>query len=920
MNNVYKGKAKYVLALVLLLLLITGVQAGGGNRFFIDSYNSINDSLPPVSSITTLSDSVQRTIVTDSSNKNFSLNKNLTDTSIPTKKVDTLNIKVSKDSLDAPVVYHADDSMVMDVPAEKIFLYGKESKTTYNHNELTAPGIEFDQKSNFVIASLKKDSTGKVIAYPTFVQADFKSVSDTIKFNMKTGKGFTSGSYIQQGEIYIYGEKTKKISPDVFYAYRGRFTTCDLDTPHFAFVSNKIKFINKKMAITGPVHPEFEGVPLPIYLPFGIFPLTQGRHSGILAPTFTSNEQLGLALEGLGYYKVLSDNFDVTLRGTLYSYGGWTMNVSPNYYKRYHYRGNFSLYLQRFHYNFKGDPDYSVSKSFKITWEHSMDSKARPGVSFSANVNAGSSSFNALVPNSPTTNFSNQLSSSIQFAKVWKDKPFNISINANHSQNTIDKSFNVTLPDVAFNVNTLYPFRRKEVVGNFKWYENIGIALNSDARSLTSFTDDSLTLRTLSIGKQISNNFQWGASHTVPISLSLPALGPIQVSPSVSYAERWYQEKIVQNWSYLDKKIDTTIQKGFYSARNMSFGVGIATRIFGSFTFGKNSSIIAIRHEIRPSISISYSPDLNSQYYYNSQVDSAGQIERYSVFNGSMYGAFSEGRFGGMSFSIDNNLQMKVRNRKDTGDNAIKKISLLDGFSLSGNYNFLADSFQLSTFSVNAHSDLFNKINITASASIDPYQTDAHGNRINKLVWDQKLLTLGRLTSGSVSLSSQFKGGDKKNSNNNSSQNLIGQPYNAATGMPLDEYQTELAYINNNPAQFTDFTIPWSVSFSYSLQFSKIINSTFSGFTTQFNQNVNWNGTLGLSPKWQMGLNGYYNITTSDLGTLSISLAREMHCWQMAINISPVGHYRFFNITLNPKSGLLKDLRINRSRNFYDLP
>ncbi|MEI9934969.1 MAG: hypothetical protein WDM71_08995 [Ferruginibacter sp.] len=122
--------------------------------------------------------------------------------------------------------------------------------------------MEFDQENGMITASYRKDSTGKAIAFPAYNHGDFKSVSDTIRFNMKTGKGMTKGTYTQQGEMYIYGEKIKKVSPDIFYAYKGRFTTCDLDTPHFAFVSNKIKFINKKVAITGPVHPEFEGVPI----------------------------------------------------------------------------------------------------------------------------------------------------------------------------------------------------------------------------------------------------------------------------------------------------------------------------------------------------------------------------------------------------------------------------------------------------------------------------------------------------------------------------------------------------------------------------------------------------------------------------------------------------------------------------------
>ncbi|MGG9971885.1 putative LPS assembly protein LptD [Ferruginibacter sp. SUN002] len=924
MNNYNKGKAKYILASSTVLLLIAITLICGQTGYALNHfYKSLTGTykIPVVASVKRCNDYLlpQRVLLRS---------KNIITDSIPPaeapviqRKIDTIDVRTSKDSLDAPVFYHADDSMVLDVPGKKIYLYGKKASTKYNDNELIAPGIEFDQSTSLVTATIKKDSLGHVISFPTFNQGEFKSISDTIQFNMKTGKGLTKGTYTKQGEMFVYGEKIKKVDASVFYTKNGRFTTCNLDTPHFSFVSRKIKFINKKMAITGPVHPEIEGIPLPVYLPFGIYPLSQGRHSGLLAPAFSSNEQMGLSLEGLGYYKVLSDNWDITLRGTLYSYGGWTMSVTPRYYKRYRYSGNFAVDYQRFKYNFKGDPDFTSNKTINIRWSHSADSKARPGVTFSANVNAGSSKFNSLVPNSPTRNFSNNLYSTIQYSKTWKDKPYNIALSANHNQNTITKIINVTLPELTFNLNTQYPFRKKESVGTPKWYENIGIALNTNAKSLTYFTDDE-TINRASIGTQITNNLQWGANHNVPISLSLPPLGALQISPSVSYTERWYQKKFIRRWNDVNEKIDTAISKGFYSAREMSFGMGMSTRIFGMFGFKKKSKIQAIRHEIRPSLGMSYKPDMNGHSYYSTQIDTSGRFGRFSVYDGSLFGAFGEGKFGGLNFGIDNNIQMKVRNKKDTAADASKKITLIDGLSISGNYNFLADSFRLSTFSLSARTNLFDKFNITANATLDPYDVDEFGERTKQLIWKRKWATLGRFLGGGVSMNTRFQGGSKKGDkkkDRQQQQQLSGQPYDPATGLPLDEYQTEAAYINNNPAEFTDFSIPWSVNFSYSLRFTRNRKADYSGYETNTFQDINWNGTLGLSPKWQIGFNGFYNITQKELGTMSLSLARDMHCWQMAINISPVGTYRFFNITISPKSGILRDLKINRTRSFYDL-
>lgn len=923
MNDLYKGKAKYKSAPVVALMLLFAVTLFGKavmQRFlYFHIPLTLSDTLPPHSAGSIpakkpTANKVQELInLNKASMEKISANKKADTIVIP--KVDSFNIKMSKDSLDAPVDYHADDSMVLDVPGKKIYLYGKENRVKYIDNELIAPHIEYDQRTNLVKAYLVRDSAGKVISFASFKQGAFLSLSDSISFNMLNGKGRTRSTYFKQDEMYVQAAYTKKVKEDnndVVFARQAKFTTCNLDTPHFAFVANKVKFIKDKMALTGPVHPEIEGVPLPIVLPFGIYPLKQGRHSGLLPPTFTANEQLGLALDGLGYYKVLSDNWDMVFRGTLYSYGGWTGTLNPNYYKRYHYRGNLAFDMQHFKYNFKGDPDYSSSRTINIRWSHSSDSKARPGVNFNANVNAGSSKFNALVPNSPTRNFTNQLNSSITYSKVWKDKPFNLTVTANHNQNTTLRLININLPDIAFNVNTLYPFRRKEVIGDYKWFENLGIALNSNVKSLSYFYDTAGN-----IGRQLIDKLQWGANHNIPISLSLPEVGHLQFAPSVSYQERWYQEQFIRRWDPALKKVDTTINKGFFSAREMAFGMGVSTRIFGMFTFNKKNRIQAIRHEIRPTMSINYKPDMNSKSWYSTQVDTFSNFQRFTVYDGSIFGGFGEGRFGGLNFGIDNNLSMKIRSKKDTGESAIKKINLIDGFSINSAYNFLRDSFKLDPFNISARSNLFDKINITAGASIDPYEEDSRGVRIDKLVWSKRPWSLGTLTGGNVSLQSTFKGGDKTEKANN--PNPPQQLYNPGSGLPLDEYQQEAALISQNPGQYANFNIPWSLNLSYSLRFNRQWKPDYSGFETKFYQDANWSSTLNLTKKWQIGVNGFYNITDKQLGTLSMYLTREMHCWQMAINVSPVGKYRFFNITINPKSGILRDLKINRTRYFYSL-
>lgn len=822
---------------------------------------------------------------------------------IPRQRIDTFDVRISKDSLTAPVNYTASDSVVLDVPTKKVTLYNK-ATVKYETMDLTGSVITMDQPRKLVIATYTRDSSGNVVGLPKFVSGQDEMTADTIVYNIETQKGITRNTYMQSGEIYVHGDYTKKISANEYFALRGRFTTCNLDTPHFAFRTKKMKLVTERVAISGPIHPEFEDVPIPIYLPFGYFPISQGRHSGLLPPQFTASEQFGLGLEGLGYYKVLSEYFDVTLRSNIYSYGGWALFLSPTYRKRYRYSGALNLTVQNSRI-ISEDPKvpFVTTKTFNITWGHTMDSKARPGTSFSASVNAGSTKFNQFVANNPTRNFSNQLNSSITYSKTW-DTRYNLTLSANHQQNNNTRLVTLNLPTVAFTVNTFNPFQRKEFAGEPRWYEKLGIGLNSNLVSDASFYDSLFSF------SQLVDTFSWGAQHNIPIQLSLPPVGPVQIGPSISYQQRWYSRKFTRTWNPVAEKIDTTIEKGFYAAHDISFGLGLSTAVFGTFTkFGKNSRVRALRHVIRPTIGLNYKPDLAARDYYRMQINKTGMTQRFSYFDGIYPGAFSEGKFGGMSFGIDNNLEMKVRSKTDTSEAGIKKIRLIDGFSVNGSYNFFADSFKLSQFAMSIRSTLFDKINITGQAVFDPYEVDAQGFRVDRI----RGFGLGRIVSGGLAVSTSFQSKPKEEPKPATEEDETG-----LLPMTMEEQQAQLSYVRQNPAEFADFNIPWSLNLSYSLNFNKQFKADYSGFETKVFSNVSWNGDFNLTPRWKLGMNGFYDFTTSKIQTLTMYLSREMHCWQLSINVTPVGLFRSFNITINPKSGILRDLRINRTRYFYN--
>lgn len=815
------------------------------------------------------------------------------------QRIDT--VAMSKDTLDAPVDYTAEDSAVISIPRKQFFLYNK-AVVKYQDNQLEANVIHYDQESQVMEAYGGKDTSSNPLNLPTMTQGESKAISDTIKYNVKSGRGLTKNSYFQEGEMYVQAQTLKRMDKDVAFAFRARMTTCNLDTPHFAFRTRKVKIINDKFAVSGPAFPEFEGVPMPVAIPFGIYPMVKGRHSGMLAPAFATNQSAGLGLEGLGYYKVINDNWDVTTRANLYTYGGWSLFINPKYMKRYKYTGNLNLSIQKsklVNTSTAISEEFVENTSFLINWSHSTDTRARPGTSFSASVNAGSTKFNRYSTNM-YQNFQNQLSSSITYSKTWAQGKYNLTASANHSQNNSLGLVNVTLPTVNFTANTFYPFQKKESVGTPKWFEKLGISYTGNLMNQVAFYDSAFNFA------KLLDTTQWGVQHSLPITLTLPAVGPLLFSPSISYSEKWYGQQIDREWNEITDTVDTRIKRGFFAAREMTFGMSTNTRIFGTFNLGKDTKL---RHEIKPTFSINYKPDLVRQFYDSLQVDTSGRKIRISKFEGSVVGGYSEGQFGGFNFGFDNLFELKKRNKNDTtGDDPYKKIKLIDGLSFNTGYNFFADSLNWSPVSIAFRSTLFEKINITGGATIDQYAVDSFGTRVNKLLWKQG--SLGRFTAGNLAISTSFQ---SKASDQRSDKARV----QADQTMTPDEQMRQLEYVRSNPAEFVDFNIPWSVQTSLSINFNRARTADYKSFYTQINSSFNVNGDFSLTPKWKIGGSFYYDIRAASLQGVTMYVTREMHCWQLAINLTPIGPTKSFSIVLNPKSGILRDLKINRNRTFY---
>ncbi|RAJ88226.1 hypothetical protein CLV59_101993 [Chitinophaga dinghuensis] len=842
----------------------------------------------------------------------------LKDTTIVT--VDSLHLpKASKDSLDAVVTAKAQDSMVLMIQDKKFYLYGS-ANVKYKTIDLTAAQVSFDQNSGVMSATHGKDTAGKPVGRPVMNDGGQSLESDTLEYNFTSSKALIFNTRSQYGEGYVHSEKTKRMADNTIFGFKNGYTTCNLDTPHFSFRSKKIKVIPDKLIVSGPANLEIQGIPTPIFIPFAIFPITQGQRSGILPPQFVVNQQKGMGLENGGYYFGMGENLDMTLRGDVYSYGSWSLTASPTYRKRYKYSGGMTI---SFANTRLGDPsvpsEFVNSHDFRIMWNHSMDSKARPGINFGASVNFGSSSYNQYNVYDYSTRVNNNIGSSISFSKTWQNKPYNLTVNLSDNQNLQTRDVSLTFPDANFSVQTIYPFQPKELIGTAKWYQKIGIGYTNEFRNQAYFKDSSFGK------KEMFDALQTGMRQNIPIAFSIPVMKSFTLSPSVNMTEYWYTKKVYRQWDPNKTNLstgqlgalDTTYIPGFSAQHEVSAAMSLATALYGMYTFNKDSRIKAIRHVMRPSIGVNYRPNLNSGAYYNMRYNAAGDSTRTSYYTGAPIGVPSEGTFAGMTFNLDNNLEMKVFSRKDTSANHEKKIKLLDGFGLSTNYNFVADSFKLAPFNLYARTNLFDKLNITANAILDPYATKPNGQRIDKYVWETGKFSPGRLASAGITMSTSFQSKDKKSQDKQKALDSLANVTDPNT--LLAAQQRQLQMVRNNPGEYVDFDIPWRVDLSYSFNYVNQVRADSGGLVNIIQQYVNFNGDFSLTPKWKVGLNSGFDFTHMQVAYTNMYISRDLHCWQMSINVVPFGTFRQFSITINPKAGLLRDLRINRSRTFYNM-
>lgn len=824
--------------------------------------------------------------------------------------------KEKKSPIEDKVDYSAKDSMQMDITNQKAYLYG-EAKVNYLDIQLTADYIEFDMAKQEVFASGVTDTTNAYIGRPNFVQGNQEFDSDSLKYNFKTERGIIYEVMTEEGEGYLHSSKTKRESTGHIHVQGGKYTTCNEEHPHFYMALSKAMVIPDDKIIAGPSYLVVEDVPVPLGIPFGFFPNTRSRSSGILIPSYGQELNRGYYLRDGGWYQVLGDYADLTLRGTYYTKGTWSVRSTLSYKWRYHFSGSFAAQFSANRNNW--EEDFTESNDYKIIWSHRQDAKANPTQNFSANVNFSSTEFEKNHGYSTQDYLTNQKSSSINYSKSWPGTPFNLSLSALATQNSETELTEFDMPSGSFNINRIYPFRKKESTGKKKWYEDIGFNYSSQ------FQTESEVYDSVMFTDKMFDTVDFGLSHTIPFSINIKTGKLFTISPSLSYTgtlNNFYAGYEVATDTNNNEYVrEYRVNEFTYAhAIKPSIGASFTPKFFGTFTNKRKDGYVeAVRHVIYPKISASYTPDMKrfSKNYYDTlyTTDTAGNVTRHIVskYSGSdyrtIYGAPSAaGQSGSITFGLSNNLEMKVHPKNDTTGEG-KKVSILENFNFSTSYNPFAEEKKWSAIAMTAGTKILDKkMNIRCNGRFSLYDLDSTYTEIDEFLF-KNTGQLARLTSLSFTVNYSLKSNTKKKDTEAKTQ----EEEQLGTNVYQDPLNPDLEFVPGySSGDVVDFDIPWSLNFSFSWSYSKPTNV----ITRQSTMRLN--GDFSLTPKWKIGFNSGYDIMAKEITFTNFSVHRDLHCWEMQIRVVPFGNRKSYFFTIKAKSSLLRDLKWDKNQYWYD--
>ena len=849
-------------------------------------------------------------------------------------RADSIN-RASKRGIDAPVTYSANDSLVYDAMTKDAKLYGN-SEVKYENMDLKSDKIRMNLDSSLVHATGSPDSTEKsgIKGRPVFVMGADNYDTDTIAFNFKTKKGLVQNALTKQEDGFLRSKLSKRTATGDVYLAHGRYTTCDKEHPDFYISLSRAKVRPGKDVVFGPAYIVVADVPLPFAIPYGFFPFTKSYSSGFIMPSYGDEQNRGFYLRDGGYYFAISDKMDLKLIGEIYTKGSWGLTATSNYRKRYKYNGSFLFSYQDTRTGDKGMPDYAKQTSFKLQWSHRQDAKANPFMSLSASVNFATSSYernNLTSMYNPQSLTQSTRTSSVNWSTTFSSIGMTLSSTANLSQNMRDSTISMTLPDLNISISRFYPFRRKHAAGDERWYEKI--AMSYTGQFSNSINTKENKLMHSSLIKDWRNGFQ----HNIPISANFTLFKYINLNPSFNFTDRMYTNKVTKSWNERTQTEVADTTYGFHNVYNWNLSLSASTKIYGFWKPNRKlfgDKVQAIRHVITPTVSFSYAPDFSAsrygyyQTYQKTDADGNVSLVQYSPYQNELYGVPGRGRTGSISWSFDNNIEMKVKSDKDS--TGFKKISLIDQLGWSMSYNMAAKEKPLSDLTVNLRLKWWKNytFNMTGVFASYAYELDDQGKPYvgNRTYWGMG--KWGRFQGMSQNISytltpekiKKLFGGakdDDTKKNKKSDDDEIDTDIESNVDDTMIDAQHGASKDDKGGKADTDgdgymrFSMPWSLTFGYGITMSENTDINKFNYKTmrypyKFTQTLNVSGNLRISDGWNISFSSGYDFDNHKVSMTTASLQRDLHCFNMSCSVV-LAPYASYNFTFRCNASTLTD-------------
>lgn len=804
------------------------------------------------------------------------------------------NQRLSPQAIDETITYKATDSIVLIVRQNIIILYGNVQIEQKELN-LTAAIVQLDFEHNTILATGIYDSTGKYVNRPKLQEGESWFLADTIKYNFETKKGYLVNVFTSESEAYLHGQKVKRLPDSTIFIFKGSFTTCPDPHPHFEVKFKKAKVIPNDKIITGPVWLVVEDMPAPIGLPFGFFPNRKKRQNGLLLPRVGESANRGFYFENGGFYFGFKDYMDFSLKGDAYTRGSWAAKIESNYKKRYAFQGYLNVNYAVNKIGEPETPEYEMSRDFFVVWKHMQDPKAHPRHQFNADVRAGSRNYTRYNPSSAFDYLSSTFASSINFSTSFF-RGVQFATNLRHSQNKQTGIVEMYLPEIMLSTPRFHPFRQFNFARKSAFLRNMNISYILNGRNQIQ-APDSLLFKHLQ-----KQHFANGLKHTGTISTTQKVFRYWNITTSFQYNQRWYSQSISRYWDEIREELITDTLSGFGISQDFTVSSQLQTKIYGMFLF-KGGPINAIRHVITPNVSFSYRPDFGKSIWREYHYYRTPQMEKpayYSAFEQGIYGYAPYGRAGVLHLSLSNNLEAKIRNRRDTL-NPVKKIRLIDNFQISISHDFAKDSLRWSKLKLSGRTRIFQDVDINYIALFDPYIIDSTGKNLNRFEWfENKRFFRTSRNEWATNINwmitkNTFRSKHKQNETD-------------------DDKEESTFFI-----PMAQNRISWRLNISYTFQYVRNFDVHISDVNRmQIIQTLSFGGEITPSPGWKINAMSGYDFKNKDFSYTSINIYRDLHCWEISFHWIPFGFRKSYNFTLRAKSSLLQDVKISKRTDWRD--